>query len=79
MTGGGAGSTPDKNGDMFQAPPRRDSVSPFEPDGQPRGAAPTLQGGSGMRSPEGATENSPGVSPEISGATRVSPVRDERK
>ena len=31
MTGGGAGSTPDKNGDMFQAPPRRDYVSPFEP------------------------------------------------
>jgi len=33
--------TPDKNGDMFQAPSRRDYVSPFEPDGQPRGAAPT--------------------------------------
>ena len=26
-----------QNGDMFQAPPRRDNVSPFEPDGQPRG------------------------------------------
>ncbi len=22
---------PDKNGDLFQAPPRRDNVSPFEP------------------------------------------------
>ena len=27
----GAGPTPDKNGDMFQAPPRRDYVSPVEP------------------------------------------------
>ena len=156
---GPRGPAPDKNGDMFQAPPRRDYVSPVEPvdgehgtpdnpNGQPRmelnksaslaqnrgvqihprppsaatpasggqkrrekstpghkrghvpsavrgattcprsirraatGAAPKLQGGSGMRSPdttttclhscspEGATENSPGVqfSPEIGGA-----------
>ncbi len=27
--------TPDKNGDMFQAPPRRDYVSPVEPEGGP--------------------------------------------
>ena len=40
MTGEGAGPTPDKNGDMFQAPSRRDNVSPFEPDGQPRGGCP---------------------------------------
>ncbi len=35
MTGEGAGSTPDKNGDMFQAPSRRDNVSPFEPEDSP--------------------------------------------
>jgi len=27
------GPAPDQNGDMFQAPPRRDYVSPFEPAG----------------------------------------------
>ena len=26
-------STPDQNGDMFQAPPRRDNVYPFDPEG----------------------------------------------
>ena len=35
MTGEGAGPTPDKNGDMFQAPSRRDNVSPFEPEDSP--------------------------------------------
>ena len=29
MTGKSAGPAPEKNGDMFQAPPRRDNVSPF--------------------------------------------------
>ena len=73
---------------MFQAPPRRDNVSPFEPEGS-HGGLP-LQG---MRmgnpecgdsvprscSPEGATEKSLGFSAGISGAPRVSPVRDERE
>ena len=91
----GAGPTPDKNGDMFQAPPRRDNVSPFEPvDGEhgipdnpngptpngveqiciprpeSRGSNPPPATRACSCSPEGATENSPGVqfSPEIGGA-----------
>jgi hypothetical protein len=69
--------------------PRRDGVSPFEPDGQPQGAAPTWGSGWAIPnaatvcphscSPEGATEKSLGFSAGIGGAPRVSPVRDERK
>ncbi len=60
---------------MCQAPPRRDYVSPFEPEGSPDTQILCPR----YCSPEGATENSPGFSPETSGTPRVSPVRDARK
>ena len=67
-----------ERGHVPSAAPARLRV-PVATGGQPRGAAPTLQGGSAMRSPEGATWNGPGFSREIGGAPGVSPVRDERK
>jgi len=51
-TGEGAGPAPEEtaeNGDMFQAPPRRDNVSPFGPSshGHPRAAGETARGSGG--------------------------------
>jgi len=64
-----------RTGTCSKRRPRRDYVSPFEPEGSPDTTTTCLH----SCSPERATENSPGFSPEISGATRVSPVRDARK